>query len=253
MYKGGKISAIIAARMGSSRFQGKTLTNILNKPMLERIVERIQYSDYIDNIIVATTILREDDAIVEWCEMKNVFCFRGSDTDVLNRLYIASKQFRCQKIVEILGDNPLVHSEMIDASVEKFFYRAYDYVATITNEYPKANPKLKKFPIGVRVQVMSFETLKICEQLAQEQTYREHATSYIAQNPAIFKTGFIEASGKFEDCNKPDITFAVNVKKNMKLIESIFNVCYPENRNFSVSDAIKAFYDNNLISLMGNE
>jgi len=253
MHGNNRISVIIAARMGSSRFPGKTLTDLHGKPMLERIIERIRSSKYCDDIIVATTFLEEDEAIENWCAENQVHCFRGSDDDVLERLYKAADHYNCKTIVEILGDNPLVHSDLIDACVDKYFSDTLDYVATITNEYPKASETLKKFPIGVRVQVMSTDTLKKCDELANEQNFREHATSYIAQNPDIFKTGFVEASGPFNNCNNPELTFAVNLEKNLVLIENIFNACYSANNTFSVADAIEVFKKNNWISLMGND
>ena len=44
------ISVIIAARMGSSRFKGKTLSNLYGKPLLYRLIERVKYSQYIDEM-----------------------------------------------------------------------------------------------------------------------------------------------------------------------------------------------------------
>ena len=65
------ISVIIAARMGSSRFKGKTLANLYGKPMLYRLVERIRYSSKIKDIILATTIKREDDLLEKFCIENN--------------------------------------------------------------------------------------------------------------------------------------------------------------------------------------
>jgi len=117
-YKNEKITAIVACRMGSSRFPGKTLHQILDKPMIYRIIERIQKSKYVDNIIIATTILKEDDAIQQWCDDNNIQCFRGSALDVLDRLYNAAEKFKIEHLIQILGDNPLIHSDIIDNSIE---------------------------------------------------------------------------------------------------------------------------------------
>lgn len=239
-----KITALIAARMGSSRFKGKTLADLHGEPMLKRLIERIKKSQYVDNVIVATTFLQEDRAIEEWCEKNGVGCFRGSDADVLGRLNSAARHFKASNIAEILGDNPLVHSSMIDSAVELFFKDKLAYVATLTNEYPKAEPGLKKFPIGVRVQVFSIETLNKCAELAKLDHYREHATSFIAKNPEIFSTGFIEAKDEFAGSNRPELTFAVNLMKNLELIRNIFKVCYGENSNFTVETAIETFDKN---------
>jgi len=241
-FKKNNITVLIAARMGSSRFPGKTLMDLHGKPMLERQIERIKDSRHIDNIIVATTIRKEDSKIEEWCNCFNIGCFRGSDTDVLGRLLGATERFNISTIVEILGDNPLIDASLIDSAIELFFENTLDYVATLTDEYPKADLALNRFPLGVRVQVFSKNTIEICSRLANSVKYREHATSFIAENPNIFKTDYITAKDKFELYNFPDLTFAVNVPANLELIRNIFKECYDKNPCFSVSDAIKVFH-----------
>tara|TARA_Y100001935_G_C17302556_1_gene510210 strand:- start:2001 stop:2780 length:780 start_codon:yes stop_codon:yes gene_type:complete len=248
-----KITALIAARMGSSRFPGKTLEDLHGMPMLSQLIERIKASNYVNDLVVATTDLNQDNDIEEWCKQNEIGCYRGSADDVLGRLTSAAKHFNCSTVVEVLGDNPLVHCELIDSCLIKYFSGDYDYVATLTDEYPKVDISLKRFPIGVRVQVMSLETLKKCSKLTSEERHREHATSFIAENPKIFKTSFIEAKGKFELCNRPELTFAVNEKKNLNLVREIFSMCYKDNKNFNLNDIITAFDNNPHLKVdMGN-
>jgi len=249
-----KITALIAARMGSSRFPGKTLSKINGKPMLQILIERLLYSNHIDNVVVATTTSEKDNILERWCKNNNYHCFRGSEDDVLKRLLNASEYHGLETIVEILGDNPFVHSDLIDASIDYFLNSHHDYVATITNEYGRLEPQLKRFPIGIRVQTYSINTLRKCERLATKRTHREHATSYIIQNPNKFNLGFIEAGRNFSECNRPELTFAVNLEKNFLLIRNLYIECIKINPNFSINELLKV-YDNNLDwhSLMGNE
>ena len=62
-----KISVIIQARMNSSRLPGKVLKKILNKPLIEFLIERVSMSKLIDEIIIATSNNSEDDCIAEYC------------------------------------------------------------------------------------------------------------------------------------------------------------------------------------------
>ena len=169
------ISVIIAARMGSSRFKGKTLSNLHGKPLLYRLIERVKYSQYIDDIILATTNNPEDDLLEDFCLKNSISCYRGSADDVLLRLKEAAVKSGKKNILEILGDNPLIHSEIIDTCINKYFSCEAEYLATATNEYPYLINKHKLFPIGIRVQVFSLKTLLKCESLAKEKKYREHA------------------------------------------------------------------------------
>ena len=67
-----KIMASIEARMTSSRLPGKVLMESLpGVSMLEYMINRVKKSNNIDDIIVATTINKEDDPIVELCKKLN--------------------------------------------------------------------------------------------------------------------------------------------------------------------------------------
>ncbi len=227
--------------MGSSRFKGKTLANLFGKPMLTRLIERIKFSKYVKKIILATTYEKDDDVIEEYCLINDIICYRGSPTDVLGRIKQAAVENNLEVIVEILGDNPLVHSDLIDSCVKKFSSGKFDYIATATKEYPQLINCKNLFPIGVRVQVFNIDTLLKCEKMSKENKYREHANMFIAENPQIFNTDFIRAEKEFTVLNRPELTFAVNYFENLKMINDIFHKCYPKNLNFKIDEAIKVF------------
>lgn len=245
-------TALIAARMASSRLPGKTLMPVLGKPMIERMVERVRRSTRIGQVVLATSDARDEDPLADWTAGADVRCFRGSPDDVLGRLRGAAEAYDAELIVEILGDNPLVHAELIDACLDRFAKGDVDYVANVTNEYPKADPALRRFPIGVRIQVFTLDTLRRCEELAKAPENREHATSFIAQHPEIFRSAFVEAAGSWAAAHRPELTFAVNYHENLELIRRLFERCHPTNPDFTLADAITAFdADPALAALMG--
>ncbi len=51
--------AIIQARMGSTRLPGKVLKNLLGKPMLVHIFNRVNQSKLVDQVVIATSINKE--------------------------------------------------------------------------------------------------------------------------------------------------------------------------------------------------
>ena len=59
-----KVVAIIQARMGSTRLPGKVLEEICGQTMLARVVERTRQSSLLQDVVVATSNLPVDDAIV---------------------------------------------------------------------------------------------------------------------------------------------------------------------------------------------
>jgi spore coat polysaccharide biosynthesis protein SpsF len=247
------ITAIIACRMGSSRFPGKTMSTILGKPMIERMIDRVSCSRHIKEICLATTDLPIDDELEFLAARLGILSFRGSEADVLGRIVGAAQHYKPDLIVELLGDNPLVHSSLIDDVIQFYCDSNLDYVASVTSEYPFAPKVLKKFPLGIRVQVFPRETIVRCGQLAEDSYYRENSTAFIAERPDLFRVGYFEAIGNWAKLNRPDLTFAVNIPKNLDLIARVFSKLYPQNKNFSLFDIFETIEsDMRLLALMGN-
>ena len=67
-----KATAIIQARMGSTRLPGKVLSDISGHPMLWHIVNRVRHSNLIKNIIISTTTEEIDDKIIDFAKKHRV-------------------------------------------------------------------------------------------------------------------------------------------------------------------------------------
>ena len=57
------ITAIVQARLGSTRFPNKILEKIQGKTIIQILLERLSMSKKVDKIIVATTNLDQDDLL----------------------------------------------------------------------------------------------------------------------------------------------------------------------------------------------
>ena len=57
------VNAIIQARCGSTRFPNKVFALIDGQPLLYHVVNRLTYAKTLDDIVVATTVNAQDDAI----------------------------------------------------------------------------------------------------------------------------------------------------------------------------------------------
>jgi spore coat polysaccharide biosynthesis protein SpsF len=235
-----KTCVLLAARMGSSRFPGKTLAPMGGKPMVERMIDRVRRARHVDGVMIATTDRAEDDQLEAFAGSIGAGCHRGSADDVLGRITGAAKAADADRIIELLGDNPLVHARLIDDVVDFFDEGQYDYAATVTNEYPHADPEVRRFPIGIRVQVLPRSTLERCEQLATEARHREHSTDYIYENPDVFRLGYFQATGSWAALNRPELTFAVNLPENLKMLNALLDYC-GENADPTLQQVVEAF------------
>ena len=117
-----KIIGIIPARMASTRFPGKPLAEINGMPMIGHVYKRSKNSQILDEVYVATC----DQEIYEYIESINGKAImtaesheRASDRSA-EALDIIEKQNdnKIDIVVMIQGDEPMIHPEMIDLSVQ---------------------------------------------------------------------------------------------------------------------------------------
>lgn len=175
-----KIVAIIQARMGSSRLPHKVLSDIAGRTMIDRIIERVAAASLIDEIVVATSLSKDDDVLVEHLLASGAaHVFRGSMDDVLSRYYESARLHGATHIVRITADDPLKDPQIIDRAVRLLLDdTSLDYCSnTITPTFPE----------GLDVEAFTFAALETAHREAQLPSEREHVTPYIWKNSALFK------------------------------------------------------------------
>jgi spore coat polysaccharide biosynthesis protein SpsF len=220
--------AIIEARMGSTRRPGKTLAEIVDKPMLELLVERLKAAKTLDGIVVATTVKEEDQAIEDLTKKLGVGCYRGSSEDVLGRVLNAVKKYDVDIIVEITGDCPLTDPEVVDKAVSLYLEGNFDYV---TSGLKCALPR------GLVAQVFSRKTLEEIDVLTgDDPVYREHVSLYIYEHPEEYKLGYLDVP---ESLSRPDLRLVVDNEEDLVLMREIFGALYPDKGVFSIGDVIR--------------
>lgn len=175
-----KINAIIQARCGSTRFPNKVFADIVGKPLIWHVVNRLKYANMVDDIIVATTTNAKDNDIEKWCCSESVKCFRGSENDVLNRYYSASVAYPSDVVVRVTADDPFKEPTIIDSVINKLIDEKLDIV---TNNFPPT------FPEGLDCEAFTFKTLDIMNSKAKESFEREHVTQFAYHHPDMFKIG----------------------------------------------------------------
>ena len=225
--------ASIEARMTSSRLPGKVLMESLpGVSMLEYMINRVKKSNNIDDIIVATTINKEDDPIVELCKKLKVKFFRGSEDDVLLRVLNAHEHFKSDIIVELTGDCPLIDYKLIDKIIDVYNNNNYDYVS---------NSHVRSYPDGFDVQVFSTKLLGEVSLLTKDSYDRENVSSFIYRSDR-YKTFAVIAE---QNLFWPELRVTLDDKGDYLLIKNII-----ENigLDYHVNDVVKYLRDN--ISLL---
>jgi len=219
------ITAILQARMTSSRLPGKVLEPILGLPMLLRQIERIRKASRLDEIIVATSDQPSDDVIVQAVSSADVDCFRGSLDDVLDRIYQAAKASSPDHIVRLTGDCPLTDPEVIDDLVHQHLKENNDYTSNIVE---------RSYPDGIDVEIMKSSALDQAWKNATRLSDREHVTPYLYRNPKLFSIGVMRCKQDLAE-----LRWTVDNARDLSLIREIFARLYPENPDFSMWDVLE--------------
>lgn len=226
-----KTVASIEARMTSSRLPGKVLMPINGIPALELMLKRISTSKLLDEIIVATTINIEDDAIVKWCKKNNIKYFRGSEENVYQRVLDAHINNNSDIIVELTGDCPLLDPQLIDDAIDIYLNNNYEYVSNCIEE---------TYPLGMAVEVFSLETLKtIGDNRELDYIDKEHVSPFLYTSHQ-YKTYNITAPKKQFF---PKLSVTLDTKEDYEVINKIDN-CF-KNISYTLDDIISIAKKNN--------
>lgn len=106
-----KIVGIIPSRYESSRFPGKPLVELKGKTMIQRVVEQAQKSSLLDEVIVAT----DHEEIFDHVDaFGNVIMTSSDHKSGTDRCAEVAKNHNADIIINIQGDEPLIHPEQID-------------------------------------------------------------------------------------------------------------------------------------------
>jgi spore coat polysaccharide biosynthesis protein SpsF len=166
------IAAIVQARMGSSRLPGKTLADVAGQPMLARHVARVRRIPGVERVIIATTDKPADEPILRFADDHHLLASRGSEEDVLDRVYQAARRYHVATVVRVSPDCPLIDPAVSGQVLARLLDArgALDYVS---------NTQPPTFPDGLDTEAFTFDALARAWREATAPSDREHVTPYI--------------------------------------------------------------------------
>jgi spore coat polysaccharide biosynthesis protein SpsF (cytidylyltransferase family) len=171
-----RVIAIVQARMGSTRLPGKVMADAGGRPMLGLLVARLRQTPGLAELLVATSDRESDDPIAKYCASERIPCFRGSESDVLDRFHGAARGLGASVLVRITADCPLVCPEIVGELI-----RAYRESGA---EYGVTSPQHAE---GLDCEIFSAGALDAAWREAKKPSEREHVTPFIAADPARFR------------------------------------------------------------------
>lgn len=169
-----RIVAVIQARMGSTRLPGKVLKPVAGQPLLWHIVHRLERSQFIERIAIATSTNPLDDAIVEFGREHGVPVVRGAEDNVLTRFARAADLLDADVIVRVNADAPFVDAGFIDHLIAAMIEDNADYVLLedgAVTAHQGVDPMSRR---GLD---------KLMMDAADDPVAREHVTGYFKLHP----------------------------------------------------------------------
>jgi spore coat polysaccharide biosynthesis protein SpsF len=177
-----RVIVCIQARMGSTRLPAKVLRPVLDRPLLLHMVDRVRRATTVDEAVVITSTNQENDRLAALCQDNGIPCFRGSETDLLDRHYQAARHFGADLVAKIPSDCPLTDPRLVDEVLSLWIDHQddYDYVS---NYHPPT------FPDGLDVEGAPMPVLATAWREAAKPLEREHTFPLIWDNPERFRIG----------------------------------------------------------------
>ena len=177
MEKSLKFTAIVQARLSSSRLPNKVIAKINSKSVIEIIHERLKCSKLINDIIVA---IPENEKNLEiFLKRKKIKFFLGSNSNVLERYYKCAKKHNSDFVVRVTADCPLIDPNIIDMMIKNFI-RNKD-LDLLTNNHPPT------YPDGLDISIFTFDLLKKTYLSAKNNFDREHVVPHMLRSKNIKK------------------------------------------------------------------
>jgi spore coat polysaccharide biosynthesis protein SpsF len=226
-----KIVGTIEARMGSTRFPGKTLTEIYDGiSLLGLVCRRFCLCRNIDDVYVATTVESQDDPIAEWCTRNSVNYYRGSENNVLDRVVKTAESASADAIVQMGADSAYLDFELIDQLV--FLYRSgnYDFVC---------NDLELTYPLGIYGHVVNVARLsEINGDNEPTDQDREDVISFLLKHPDNYRILNITAPA-YLAC--PQLRLTVDYPEDIEQAQNIY--CRLKKFDFKTADVIELYHE----------
>ncbi len=119
-----KVGFLITARLKSTRLPKKLLKEIDGVSMMSLMIRRLKLSNELSTIVIATSTNHEDDPLEIIARQEGIECFRGSEEDVIQRLYAAAVHYGLDYVINMTADCPMVPFDYIGKVID--YYKETD-------------------------------------------------------------------------------------------------------------------------------
>lgn len=210
----------ITVRLKSTRLPKKVLLNIKGKRYIDHMIDRLKLAQRPSEIILCTSILKEDDPLIEVAKENNIKYYRGDPDDVMVRIYNAANEYGANVIVSTTGDNAFTDPIIIDDEIKFFEENEADFVFC------------KDLPIGIQSYIIRLSTLK--DAIEKKSTIDTEIWGGYLNRPELYRVFMYRVNDPLY--NHPDWRLTLDYPEDYILFKKIFDELYNEEKIFSLKD-----------------
>ncbi|MCO5247327.1 MAG: 3-deoxy-manno-octulosonate cytidylyltransferase [Chitinophagales bacterium] len=211
-----KILGIIPARYASTRFQGKPLTLIDGKPMIQHVYERCLQAQRLSQVLVATDDERIADAVKGFGG--KYILTKSAHQSGTDRCAEACQDFQVDAVINIQGDEPKINHEQIDQVADMLIKGAE--IATLAKEIDATtaqSPNIVKVVKDKRNMALYFSRSLIPY---RSDVYFKHIGIYgyqkaILQKLTLLPVSFLEVKERLEQLRWLENAYEIHVGLTM--------------------------------------
>lgn len=197
------------------------MLEVAGKPVISHMLDRVKAAKGINKIIICTSTNPQDDPLSRIARQENVFCYRGSEGDVLMRLYGAALEHKLEFIVNLTADCPLIDSIHIESVIQAYKRAHADHITA------------NRLPTGQGLWGIDVEALRrVCE--IKNETETEVWGDYFTKS-GFFKVYELAVDPLYEH---PTLKTSLDYPEDYTFLQRIFRELYVPGNIFSLKDIL---------------
>ncbi len=231
-FKKANIAVIIAGRLKSSRLKEKALLKLGEITTVEKCIKNACTFDNVNTVILATSILKSDDALKDYTYSDAVIFHRGDPEDVIDRYLQIIRQLKIDVVVRVTADNPFVDNEILQILLDSHFKSGADYTTG------------KEAAIGTNLEIINAAALEKVKSFFPDAAYSEYMTWYFANNADYFKLNYVQLPSDLVRSYRLTLDYDEDLEMFRKIDENLS----AKNSEYTLRDIFEYLDENNDVS-----
>lgn len=231
------VTFMVQARVGSSRLPNKILLPFYEgQTILDLLIEKLQ--KIVDSqVIIAAPEGIDNDIIADVAKKHMVKCYRGNESDVLQRFIDAAEVFNVDRLIRVCSDNPFLELQAIKNLVTQYERNAdKDYISFRIDGKPSIRTHY-----GFWTEYVTLSALKKVAKMTSESIYHEHVTNYIYSHEDIFNLHWIDGPEILQ--KHPNIRLTIDTLEDFNTVQKIYAQIRKENKVYPTIKDIIIYLD----------